>query len=177
MSGIIDSTVTMHYFSESKQEQNSDESKDPGEVEISDTDDFFESTELGEEKVAEVIIEPVKKAKHVKKKCPKCPKLFYKAHMKRHMKSAHVYKRTFSCTLYKCGKGFTTKKKLEHHVTFDHEENITVPGDRTCPYCKVTYILFIKYVKIISFRLSLNPLLITNTTYKEITLSTARNVR
>ena len=140
LSGIIDSTVTMHDCSESKQEQNLDESKDPGEVEISDTDDFFESTELGEEKVAEVIIEPVKKAKHVKKKCPKCPKLFYKAHMKRHMKSAHVYKRTFSCTLYKCGKGFTTKKKLEHHVTFDHEENITVPGDRTCPYCKVTNI-------------------------------------
>ena len=128
----------MHDSVQTKLEQTSSASMDPVEVEISDTDEFFDSVDIEETKtLTENTLEPPKKLKHVRNKCPKCPKLFYKAHLKRHMKSAHVYKRTFSCTLYKCGKGFTTKKKLEHHVTFDHEENINVPGDKICPYCKV----------------------------------------
>ena len=130
-------TLEMHDSVQTKFDQN--DSIDPGEVEISDTDAFFDSADNEEAKKAvEKTPESAKKPKHVKNKCPKCPKLFYKAHLKRHIKSAHTYKRTFSCTLYKCGKGFTTKKKLEHHVTFDHEENINVPGDKTCPYCKVS---------------------------------------
>ena len=112
---------------------------DPGEMKISETNDFFDSEEKNmETETAENIETPPKKPPPVKKKCPKCPKLFLKAHLKRHMKSAHAYKRTFSCTLYSCGKGFSTKKKLEQHVTFDHEETISVPGDKVCPYCKVS---------------------------------------
>ena len=120
---------------QTKLEHNSSSSMDPVEVEISDTDEFFDIEET--KTPTDSTPEPPKKTMQVKKKCPKCSKLFYKAHLKRHIKSAHVYKRTFSCTLYKCGKGFTTKKKLEHHVTFDHGESINVPGDKICPYCKV----------------------------------------
>ena len=127
---IKTATAVMH-----DSEHPSSASIDRGEVEISDTDEFFDTVDREETK-SQVEDKP-KKSKQVKRKCPKCPKLFYKAHLKRHMKSAHVYKRTFSCVLYDCGKGFTTKTKLEHHITFDHEENINVPGDRICPYCKV----------------------------------------
>jgi hypothetical protein len=69
--------------------------------------------------------------------CPKCEKLILKAHVKRHMKANHKYKRTFSCNLYGCGRGFDSKKKLENHVMYYHEENIPVPEDKICPYCKV----------------------------------------
>ena len=137
---MLDSDVNL-------QEQSSKVSGDAVDVEISDTDDFFESSELeNEEEIKENIeqeeaIALASKIEQVKEKCPKCPKLFHKSHLKRHMKAAHVYKRTFSCTLYNFGKGFTTKKKLEHHVTYDHEENITVPEDKMCPYCKVTITL------------------------------------
>ena len=129
----------MHDSTQNKIDQNYNVSTDPCEVEISDTDDFFDSEKI---KILENTTEIPKKEKQMRKKCPKCPKLFYKAHLKRHIKSAHAYKRTFSCTLYSCGKGFTTKKKLEQHIIFDHEENINVPGDKTCPYCKVRSGLF-----------------------------------
>ena len=67
--------------------------------------------------------------------CPKCKKMLLKSHLKRHMKANHKYKRTFTCNLYGCMRGFPSKKKLEHHIVFDHEENIHVPDDKICPYC------------------------------------------
>ena len=71
-----------------------------------------------------------------KVECPKCKKMLLKSHLKRHMKANHKYKRTFTCNLYGCMRGFPSKKKLEHHIVFDHEENIQVPDDKICPYCK-----------------------------------------
>ena len=83
--------------------------------------------------------EPEKKAKsswfREKVECTKCKKMLLKSHLKRHMKANHMYKRTFTCNLYGCMKGFPSKKKLEHHIVFDHEENIQVPDDKICPYC------------------------------------------
>jgi len=70
-----------------------------------------------------------------KLECPKCKKMLLKSHLKRHMKANHKYKRTFTCNLYGCMRGFPSKKKLEHHIVFDHEENIQVPDDKICPYC------------------------------------------
>ena len=70
-----------------------------------------------------------------KLECPKCKKMLLKSHLKRHMKANHKYKRTFTCNLYGCMRGFPSKKKLEHRIVFDHEENIQVPDDKICPYC------------------------------------------
>ena len=81
--------------------------------------------------------EPPKKTSRFREKleCPKCKKMLLKSHLKRHMKANHKYKRTFTCNLYGCMRGFPSKKKLEHHIVFDHEENIQVPDDKICPYC------------------------------------------
>lgn len=80
----------------------------------------------------------VSKKPRQKVECTKCKKLLLKSQLKRHMRANHQYKRTFSCNLYSCNRGFTSKKKLEHHVLYDHEQNIIVPEDKICPYCKVS---------------------------------------
>ena len=120
------------------------------------------------------ITEPVVKKQRQKIECVKCKRMILKSHMKRHIKANHKYRRTFSCNLYGCGRGFATKKKLEHHVVNDHEENIAVPLDKVGRFLIFKLIVFSRFVP--TARRISSLLWTTSTMCREPTSTTARSV-